>query len=135
MSQTIPGLPPPSIAAGQNTPYQPQPHPYGAMHTGDVDNRYETFVPMFEAVQLNDTIVGTPTIAISRVDGASMGANDLQVKPNSITVDPVTEQIVYFWLQNALTANVQYWIEVTVQTQEGRTLTRTGYLAVLPRVG
>jgi hypothetical protein len=135
VSSTIPGISDPTIASITNTPYAPYPHEYGAAHVGDVDDRYETFVPMLQKTQLNDVIVGLPIVVIARVDGTTMGAQDMQVKPNSITVDPTTQQIVYWWFQNCLIPNVIYWVNITVQTQNGRTLTRTGYIAVLPQLG
>lgn len=120
------------LASLNNSAQNPPPYPHRSMHVGDVDSRSQSFLADLQAAQ--DTITGTPTVMISRVDGNPMGSNDLQLQPNSVSVD-ATGTIVTFWLQNALNPNIVYWIDVTITTKQNRTITRTGYLAVVPQIG
>lgn len=104
---------------------------YGAMAPGDQDDRFESFTADLQP--LGDTITGTPVVTIARQDGVAMSAADLSLKSGSVVVD-ATNLVVYFWLiagQNT----TAYWVYVTVTTAQGRVLTRTGSLTVLPQVG
>jgi hypothetical protein len=68
---------------------------------------------------------------LSRMDGNVLTAMDLQLMPNSTAVAQ-NGWDVSFWLENAQTPGILYFITITIKTTMSRTISRSGFIAVVP---
>jgi hypothetical protein len=125
-----------AICCSNATP--PPPVPIPPLRAGEIDGRYiDVSTDLAVAGDKIDTIE-TVSIAISRLDGAAMTSNDLQLAgsdwPNAL--DPTGLIITVGFKAPAPSAGVPYWVTLTVNTtDEGRLYIRDLTMTVAPVLG
>jgi len=126
------------MSGATNYNLSPPPVVWPSMRAGEGDWRVLDCTPDLGPV--SDTIpsTGVMTVAISRMDGALMTANDLQTGgsnwPNTLDSTGLMPSLGFSAPAGA--AGVIYIITLTVnKTTQGRLFIRDIFLSVLPRMG
>lgn len=112
----------------------PQPPRQGPMRAGETDFRSFSFNG--DLAQDNDTITNAAlvTIGISRIDAATITANDLATV-GFVAMDSTATIVQSEFNAPAAAANVDYCITVAIKTVQGRTLIRDAYMLVANPLG
>ena len=121
----------------------PQPIPLDDMRQSTTDSRGMDLSKVLSVE--NDTIVNISGVTVARVDGQSLGAEDLTITPGGYSAPFITANAaglpatqVNWWQQVgavAAAANVGYVVTVAYQTAAGRDLESDGFQLVTQTIG
>lgn len=114
----------------------PPPTELPAMRAGEQSGRYMDCSPALNPIDDKFTNITAVTITVSRWDGQSLGADDLQQDIGfQKTLDATGTIATFGWIAPSTNPGRTYLLNLTAPTASGEIFTRDWMMSIVPAMG